>query len=500
MSLRWRLLTAFILIILLAVSLSVGVGFYTTQRQLDRFVEELSRVEANNLAQNLSRAYTQSAGWETVETALADAGYLYSSENEGTEHGEGGEQTGESAEESGSELFHLDRIRIVIVDVNDVVINDNFAELTVGSTAPVLSGRRAAIVDLNIQQTVGYAYVDVNSEFLATESLGFLRELLTSSAAGGLVITVAALLLAAWLARRITAPVTALTQATQEIAKHGDPALLPVNSSDELGQMSAAFNQMSAALQTQRDLRKRLINDVSHELNTPLSVIQLEAHGLRKGLQTPDRAAEQIIQEVNMLHNLVSDLNWLAESESEALRLSLDPCAVEQLLRGEVERWQPQAQNRQVLLTLEPLPEVPTLDLDQMRMRQALGNVINNALQHTEAGGVVTVGCAVSREPYAEDRKEGETAVSTPHNTPHPLRITIADNGAGIDPAELPHIFNRFYRTDQSRTRRTGGMGLGLAIARTIIEAHGGTIAVTSEGVGLGTAVTFTLPISPNTQ
>ncbi len=311
MSLSWRILGAFILVIILAVTLSVAVGYFTAQAQLDTFIGELSRIEANNLTRNLSQAYTLSGNWDTLDDALLEAGYLYS---EGSEHGELGESEKEDGEE-GSEFFHLDRIRIVVIDMDGIVIHDNFSELAVGKVSPDLDGQRTTIVDLNSNETVGYAYVDVNREFLSTESHGFLRELLYRSAIGGLLISAIALFLAIWLSRRITAPVTALTQATQAIAQHGDTALLPVTSSDELGQMSAAFNQMAIALQTQRDLRKRLINDVSHEFNTPLSVIQLEAHGLQKGLQTPTRAADQIIQEASMLHNLVSDLNLLAETE-----------------------------------------------------------------------------------------------------------------------------------------------------------------------------------------
>ena len=120
-----------------------------------------------------------------------------------------------------------------------------------------------------------------------------------------------------------------------------------------------------------------------------------------------------------------------------------------------------------------------------MRMSQALGNVLHNALQHTEADGHVTVaarlGCAAT--------KTGKIAV-----------ITVTDNGVGIDSADLPHIFERFYRTDHSRSRRTGGRGLGLAIARTIIEAHNGTIAVASAGLGQGTTVRFELPLLPTIQ
>ena len=465
-SLRWRILGAFILIIILAVSLSVAVGYFTAQGQLNSFVDELSRASGDRLSQNLSRAYTLSDGWDTLELVLLEEGYLYS---EGPEHGESGEAEEEEGGEEGSEFLHVDRIRIVIVDSEGTVVFDNFSELPAGEVAPDLDGQRAAIVDLRSDQTVGYAYVDVNSDFLATESLGFLRGLLISTAVGGLIITAVALILAAWLSQRITAPVTALTRATQSIAHHGDTALLPVDSQDELGQMSVAFNQMTTSLQTQRDLRKRLINDVSHELNTPLSVIQLEAKGLGDGLQEPAEAADHIIQEVSMLRNLVHDLNWLAETDSGELRLIVRPCSIDQLLVSEVARWQPQAQAQQIELSLQPLPELPVINLDEMRMSQALGNVVRNALQHTEPGGLVTVEAFV---------KEGENVL-----------ITVADDGVGIDEADLPHIFDRFFRADQSRSRGTGGTGLGLAIARSIVEAHEGTITVSSDGLGQGTAV-----------
>ena len=472
MSLRWRFLGAFILLIVLVVSLSLGVGYYTTQAQLDTFIGALSSDQANDLARKLSQAYTSSDGWETLGAALSETGYLF-------EYGEE-QKRSEEAEEKDFEFFHSesdrDRIRVVITDIDGYVLQDSFSELRRGEVAPELDGQRVSIFDLRTGQSVGYAYVDVNRELWATESHGFLQNLLYTITIGGLLTAAMAFLLAVWLARRITAPVTALTQAAQSIAQRSDTVLLPVTSPDELGQMSAAFNQMTTALQTQRDLRKRLLNDISHELNTPLSVIRLEAHGLRKGLQTPARAADQIIQEVKLLRNLARDLNWLAETESDELRLTIEPYSLHQLLTAEVERWQPQAQIHQITLSLQLLPELPVLNLDRIRMSQTLGNVIHNALQHSEAGGRVTV--AASME------KGGGVGIS------------VTDNGAGIDSADLPHIFNRLYRADQSRNRRTGGMGLGLTIARAIIEAHNGTIAVTSNGLGQGTTVRFDLPLS----
>ena len=149
---------------------------------------------------------------------------------------------------------------------------DNLSMLQPGAAAADLDGRRETVFDLNTDQPVGHVYVDVNHEFLSTESHGFLSTLLYITVVAGLLTAGVAVLLAAWLSKQITAPVTALTEATQAIAQ-GNITQLPITSRDELGRMSAAFNQMTSALETQRELRRRLINDLSHELNTPLSVI-----------------------------------------------------------------------------------------------------------------------------------------------------------------------------------------------------------------------------------
>ena len=175
-----------------------------------------------------------------------------------------------------------------------------------------------------------------------------------------------------------------------------------------------------------------------------------------------------------MLADLVRDLNWLAETDSGDLRLNRERCPVGQLLSAELQRWLPQARMRKVSLELLERSLLPVLDLDRTRMSQALGNVLQNALQHTEAGGRITLAAAAA--------PAGGVA------------ITVTDDGAGIAAADLPHLFDRLYRTDESRTRGTGGSGLGLSIARAIVTAHGATITITSAGLGQGTTVRISLP------
>ena len=467
MSLRWQIMASTVLVIVLTVLISIGVGYYATQSRLGVFVDEIGDDEARRLARNLSREYTAAGGWEMVDRPLSEAGYIYAGVPQGERHEEG--------EGEFLELFHQDPVRVVIAGIDGRVVRDNLSELAPGTDAPDLDGHRETVFDLTTDQPVGHIYVDVDHELLSTESHGFLNTLLYIIAIGGILTVGVAILLAAWLSKRITAPVVALTEATQAIAQ-GDTAKLPVTSSDELGGMTVAFNRMTSTLETQRDLRRQLIDDVSHELNTPLTVIQLEATGLRDGLQTPESASDHIIEEVDKLRGLVNDLDWLAESDHGELRLNLQASSIHELVAAEVDRWQPQSQARQVELSLEAFVDIPDMDIDWMRMSQALGNILTNAINCTEPGGHVWVSA----------RLESDEA----------LAISITDDGVGIHTADLPHVFDRFYRTDQSRSRGIGGTGLGLAITRAIVEAHGGTTTVTSDGLGQGVAVTIRLPLN----
>lgn len=459
MSLRWRILGAFILVIIFTVLLSAGVEYWTAERRLGEFSTE---IRTNDLARILSRQYTATKGWDTLEQRLIREGFLIDPARI------------RAAEEAGFDLSERMPMRVVVMDVEGNIIEDTFSDLEQGADVPQLEGEPVTIVDLDTEQAVGTVTININRDFLVAEARRFLISTLYPTAIGGLITAVIALLLAAWLSRRITAPVITLTQAAQSIIQRGDTQLLPVISSDELGQMSATFNQMTTALQTQRDLRTRLIDDVSHELNTPLSVILLEAKGLRDGIQTPTEAANHIIHEVDMLRNLVHDLNWLAETDSGELRLKVDSCSIGQLLTTELERWQLQAQVADVELVLLPLPpDLPTIHMDTVRMNQAVGNLIQNGLQHTPAGGRVTVQCGVE-DGWVE--------------------TVVCDTGSGIAAEDLPFVFERFYRADPSRQRDKGGRGLGLSIVKQTVKAHQGQVWAESE-LGKGSCFYFRLPV-----
>ena len=467
MSLRSRIMGSIVLVIVLTIVVGVGIAYYTTQTRLDVFVDRIGREEASRLARNLGREYAAAGGWQTVERPLSEAGYIV----DGTRRSVGSEQGEHEAEEP----FHQDPIRVVVTDADGRVVMDTLSELPPGTLAPDLAGRSETVLDPAGGLPVGRVYVDVGHDFLSTESHGFLTTVLYIILAGGALTAAVGVVLAAWLSKRITAPVTALTEATQAIGQ-GDTTRLPVTSSDELGRMSAAFNRMTSALESQRQLRRRLISDVSHELNTPLSVIQLEAQGLRDGLQTPEDASDHIIGEVDRLRGLVTDLDWLAETDHGEPRLTFQPSSVHELLAAEVDRWRPRFQARQVELSLRASPDLPLVDMDRVRISQALGNVLSNAVRCTEAGGRVAIEAGTESNGC--------------------LEIVIVDNGIGIEAADLPHVFDRFYRTESSRSRGIGGTGLGLSITRAIVRAHGGAVTLASDGPGQGTTVTVRLPLN----
>ena len=158
------------------------------------------------------------------------------------------------------------------------------------------------------------------------------------------------------------------------------------------------------------------------------------------------------------------------------ISFTLEASSIYELVSADVDRWQPQSQARRVELSLEASADLPDMDIDRMRMSQALGNVLSNSLLCTQAGGSILLRAGL----------EGDEA----------LAISITDNGIGIHAADLSHVFDRFYRTDQSRSRRVDGTGLGLAITRAVVEAHGGTVTIRSDGLGQGVTVILRLPLT----
>jgi signal transduction histidine kinase len=290
----------------------------------------------------------------------------------------------------------------------------------------------------------------------------------------GLGATGMAVLLGALLARRLTRPLRQLTAATQAMASGKLEQQVPIGSEDELGQLSASFNRMSADLARASETRRQMTADIAHELRTPLTVIAGYLESLRDGVLDPDQAQFEVMYDEAMhLQRVVEDLRTLSLADAGELALNLEPLAPRALLQRAVAAYGHQAEQRQVALSVEAPPDLPPIRADGERMAQVLGNLLSNALKHTPDGGQITL---------AAQRQAGSVVLS------------VRDSGTGIAPEALPRIFDRFYRGDEGRQAQEGQSGLGLAIAKSIVELHGGQIAARST-LGEGTTLTVSLPV-----
>lgn len=382
--------------------------------------------------------------------------------------------------------------RILIADNNDRVIYDSASERLGEQLPQGVLEQGVALMVVNEEARVGTVVVSANVGLYDQQQTAFLSGLNRALLMSGAITAVFAFLLCVFLAKRITAPVTAITHAARRIASGQSVERLPIRSEDELGQMSMAFNRMADALTTQRELRSRLVNDLSHELGTPLSIIQLEVKALYDGLQSPAETYQQVQREIGLLRNLVNDLSLLSETnEAQDQLVRYEPVDMGLLIDLAVERWQSHAEAADVLLENKSLAgSLPLVEADSSRLIQVLGNLINNAIRHTPVGGQVCLCCAEALLPADTISPITKEMVGVDF-----VVTTVTNTGAGIAAVDLPHVFERFYRADESRSRDRGGRGLGLAIVQKIVEQHGGAVWVTSEP-GEVTTFGFALPVA----
>ena len=302
----------------------------------------------------------------------------------------------------------------------------------------------------------------------AVFGVAFDRRLLLAAAFAGVV----ALVLTWALSRRILAPVAALTHAAARLGRGDWSQRVTARGHDELAELSRTFNAMAESLGHQEALRRTLVTDVAHELRTPLTNLRCQIEAVEDGLLAPTpETLHSLREEVLHLSHLVEDLQTLSVAEAGRLALDRAPVGVRDLVEGAVERFAAQAAGRNVALRAE-VPDLPAVLADPARIGQVLGNLLANALTHTPEGGTVVVGAG---------EKDGAVVIS------------VVDSGPGIAAQHLPHVFERFYRADPSRARATGGAGLGLAIVRGIVEAHGGRVEAESPPGG-GAVLRFALP------
>ena len=318
------------------------------------------------------------------------------------------------------------------------------------------------------------------NEFLVSVN----QAILITSLGVALVVFIFSLMLA----HSLTRPLTALTAAAEEMKRgnYGE-RVIPPASEDELGRLALTFNAMADTIEAditelhrQEQVRRDLIANIAHDLITPLTAIQGLSEALADDVINEPKARQETAQligrEVQRLRRLVGDMQQMSSLESEHVRLDLAPLDMHELVDEMLAVIGPECEQAGISLHNEIAPTTPLVLADGDRITQVLLNLLDNARHHTPSGGALTIGAQV----------EGKNLV-----------VWVSDTGTGIDPADLPYIFDRFYRADRARSGSTGGSGLGLSIVKAIITAHGGTIHAESTP-GEGTCILFTLPLAPS--
>jgi len=351
-------------------------------------------------------------------------------------------------------------------------------------------GRGPLWLQLTLASAVGIAVTLINVLFTMQAMLissSDLPKLVLLLLVAGVISLALGMGLAATIVRRVGA----LNDGARAVAEGNLAARVVVAGSDEIALLADEFNQMAGQLAAaaaergrQEAARRELVAAVSHDLRTPLASIRALTDALTDGLvddpATVARYLATMRGQIDHLNALIDDLFELAQLDAGAVRLELVPVSPADLVSDALNSLRPQAEAHGVALSGSADAHTRPALVAAQKIERVLYNLVANAIRHTPTGGSVTI----SVVPHASNA------------APELLRFEVADSGEGIAPEDLPRVFERFYRGEKSRSRATGGAGLGLAIARSIVEAHGGSIWIASER-GAGTTVSFTVPTAP---
>ncbi len=292
----------------------------------------------------------------------------------------------------------------------------------------------------------------------------------------GIAAGLGGLVLVSLVSRQILSPVQGLSSVASRLGRGDLSQRADGSGPTEIKELAHSFNRMAGSLQEAEEQRRNLVADVAHELRTPLFNIQGYLEAVKDGLLEPDEETIDTIHgQVLHLGRLVEDLRLLAQAESGGLHLELETDSLDDLVSRAVDAARPRSEANGVGLIFQPAEQLILVEMDRTRIAQVVSNILDNAVQHTPPGGQVRVGV---------DSLEGGR-----------VRVTVEDDGEGIPSENLPLVFERFYRVDASRSRSTGGAGLGLTIAKRLVESHGGAIWAESAGA-TGARVSFELPAS----
>ena len=475
-SLQFRLVLGFTLTLTLALAMvGIFIGL-TTDRQTERFENEQDLAEAARVSEFVSNyyAYAEEYGWaesstqleSIVRQAAAISGLRI------TMFDAHGNLLADSHDPSASTSLEFEESPVRQKPVGEGWEEEAWYEQSV---FPVLHegevvGSFAASSDLDLDpESQPFPLIDPEASRISD----LVKRYLLWAGIGAVALGT---LLVWMLSRRTLAPLQGLGATARRLGQGDFSQRAETVGPTEVRQLAHSFSAMAVELEQAERHRRDLTADIAHELRTPTSNIQGYLEAIKDGVFQPTpKTIDTLHEQALLLACFVDDLRLLARVDAGELRLERSPTRVAELLQSVLDALRPRAEAKGVALGLETDPSLPVLDLDATRIAQVVGNVLENAITHTPASGGITVSA---------------------HAAAHAVNVAVADTGPGIAPEALPRLFDRFYRADPSRSRSTGGTGLGLTIARRLVEAHGGAIEAESV-VGQGSRFTIRLPTGP---
>jgi two-component system, OmpR family, sensor kinase len=455
-----RLTLAFALVAVIGIGLAALLANLAINNEFRSFVGRSEATsQSSDLATKLVSYYTAHQNWNNVGTILIPS-----------------RPPKDGAPQPGS--LQPDRfgppLSLIVADANGMIVFDS-GQRRVGEALSQEEHDTATALKEQ-DQTIGYlAFTPGPVATLRPPEQFFIDQVRQNLVLAALLASAIGAVLGLLFSRTLTRPLDRLAQAARAIAAKDLTQRVKPGGTVEVANVAAAFNDMASSLQKAEELRRNLVADVAHELRTPLSVMQGTLTAQLDGVFPLDlEETAKLYDETRLLSRLVDDLRELAQVEAGQLPLNIGAIELKRLIVTTVSAFEGVASEKQIQLNAEAADQLPPVTADSERVAQVLRVLISNALRHTPANGAITI---------------------TASSVTDCIEVSVRDTGDGITPAELPYVFNRFWRGDKSRARETGGSGLGLAIAKQLIEAQGGSIGVESQS-GAGSRFWFRLPIT----
>ncbi len=441
---------AFILVIVVSIGAASVFSARAIISEYEQYEQRANQLNANRIQFLVTNYYFANRTWDGVQSLLG-------------------------------QLDAMGAGRIVVTDETGTVVGDSQNQLvgkTLKSSDPGMPLVLPVITISPSSQPLAQGTVFGNLYItpVATSALTiFLSSALSRYMLwGGLIALALAAAVTFFLSRRILSPVRALTSTAHQLGKGDFSQRVDIKDKGELGDLARTFNSMADDLERTEKLRKNMVADIAHELRTPLTNVSGYLEAIRDEVVKADNETISFLsEEVELLSRLVNDLQELTLADAGELKMVRQNEDITHLIKQSVAALQTRVMDKRLELSTDIAPGLPQVFIDYQRIAQVLRNFLVNAITHTPNGGKIVVAA----------RPLGGL-----------IEISVTDTGEGIPAKDLPNMFERFFRVDKSRGRSTGGSGLGLTIAKRLVEAHGGSVAVASEE-GKGSRFSFTLPV-----